>query len=186
VFRSRQCAWIHFHPSWARALTSNPSVFGSKQHARTHFHPSWTQAVTPKLNMFGSQLHTRTHFHPSWALAPYLSPTLTGKFFRGPIQVPQYFILIRYVLFWVEYNSKYLKGWNYTSDPHLHKKKKDSRAINTSWDLQNNCSQYITILTGYIFSEHLSSWYYYILSLYKINDFIIGEFSPPPEVTFCI
>jgi hypothetical protein len=46
------------------------------------------------------------------------------------MQVPQYFILIQYILLWVEYNLKYHND-EITLQP-LHKEQ-DSCVINTSW-----------------------------------------------------
>jgi hypothetical protein len=74
---------------------------------------------------------------PFWARERASNPTLTREFFWDSMRFPQYFIIFQYILFWVEYNSKYHK-YEITLRPLF--LKKDSWAINTPWILPAKCS----------------------------------------------
>ena len=127
-------------------------------------------------------LHTRnmgTWMPSAWALYSACTPS-------APQWAYAQLVLIQYVLFWVEYNSKYHKD-EITLQPPPHKRiwfMSYKYTMNPS--SQRFTISLFSIFLAHIFSEFISLKYHRIFFLHIAIDFTIKESSHLSKITFCM
>jgi hypothetical protein len=110
ISHHQRCWACPVSPSWARAIMPKPVSLGTGSTLKPTFISNGLRLSHSSSAYLGSDNMPRLIFTSD--RLGYLAQAQHSpeNFFSSPTRVPRYFILIQYVLFWLEYNSKYHKG----------------------------------------------------------------------------